>query len=142
MKVVTRHLSKETLIATGFVLFALSALFAFFDFVGRLDEIGTRFSALEVVVLVLLELPSRIYEVMPIAALLGAVFTMSRWAANSEFTILRVSGLSPVKLAMMLAVPGTILVSTTYLLGEFVAPIADKVRLELRNAYNGIFKAS
>ena len=37
MKVVTRHLNKETLIATGFVLFALSALFAFFDFVGRLD---------------------------------------------------------------------------------------------------------
>ena len=141
MKVVTRHLNKETLIAKGFVLFSLSALFAFFDFVGRLDEIGTRFSAWEVIVLVLLELPSRVYEVMPIAALLGGVFTMSRWAANSEFTILRVSGLSPVKLAMMLAVPGTILVSTTYLLGEFVAPAADKLRLELRNADHGILKA-
>ena len=36
MMVITRHLTKEILQATGFVLLALVALFAFFDLVGQL----------------------------------------------------------------------------------------------------------
>ena len=40
MKVITKHLTKEILQATGFVLLALVALFAFFDLVGQLGRIG------------------------------------------------------------------------------------------------------
>ena len=69
---------------------------------------------------------------MPIGVLLGAVYTMSRWAANSEFTILRVAGLSPLSLTRSLMVPGLILVGFTYLLGEFVAPESDALRQEVQ----------
>ena len=132
MKVVTRHLAKEILVATSFVLFALVALFAFFDIVGQASKIGSRYDFGEAVILTVLNLPTNLYQVMPIAALLGAVYTMSRWAANSEFTILRVSGLSPIRLAGMLAVPAALPVLVTYGLGEWVAPAADKMRGELR----------
>ena len=118
MKVVTRHLAKEILISTAFVLFALVALFAFFDLVGQLKRIGRDYSFLMAVWFTILEMPGRIYEVMPIAALLGAVFTLSRWAATSEFTILRTAGLSPVRLAVMLTVPGIVLIAATCALGE------------------------
>lgn len=33
MKVMTRHLTREVLVASLFILFALTALFAFFDLV-------------------------------------------------------------------------------------------------------------
>ena len=108
MRVVTRHLTKEILISTGFVLISLVALIAFFDLVGQAKNIGNRYDFSMALFLTVLKLPSRLYEVMPIAALLGAVYTMSRWAANSEFTILRISGLSPMRLAVMLMVPASV----------------------------------
>ena len=134
MKVVTRHLAKEILISTAFVLFALIALFAFFDLVGQLKRIGRDYSLLMAIWFTVMEMPARIYEVMPIAALLGAVFTLSRWAATSEFTILRTAGRSPLRLATMLTVPGLLMIAATYLLGEYVAPAADQYWLNLRTA--------
>ena len=132
MRVVTRHLTKEILISTGFVLISLVALIAFFDLVGQAKNIGNRYDFSMALFLTVLKLPSRLYEVMPIAALLGAVYTMSRWAANSEFTILRISGLSPLRLAVMLMVPASVLIAATYALGEWVTPAADKMRGEMR----------
>lgn len=132
MKVVTRHLTKEILQATGFVLLALIALFAFFDLVGQLGRISKGYTLIDAFIITGLRLPMRIYEVMPIAALLGAVFVMSQWAARSEFTILRVAGLSPVRLAGMLMVPGLILMTLTYGFGEFIAPSSDVYAREYR----------
>ena len=100
MRVITRQFTKEILISTSFVLVALVALFAFFDLIGQLDDVGTKNRTMgEAFTLTAMTLPSRIYEVMPLAALLASVYTMSRWAATSEFTVLRVAGMSPVSLA-------------------------------------------
>ena len=78
MRVVTRYLTKEILIATLFVLVALVALIAFFDLVAQAKNIGNRYDFGMGLFLTFLKLPSRLYEVMPIAVLLGAVYTMSR----------------------------------------------------------------
>lgn len=133
MKVLTRHVAKEVLIATLFVLVALVALIAFFDLVSQARNIGNRYSISMALFLTMLKLPSRLYEVMPIAALLGAVYTMSRLASNSEFTIMRVAGLSPFRLAGMMTVPALILIAMTYCLGEWLTPAADMMRNDLDN---------
>lgn len=133
MKVLTRHIAKEVLIATLFVLVALVALIAFFDLVSQARNIGNRYSISMALFLTMLKLPSRLYEVMPIAALLGAVYTMSRLAANSEFTIMRVAGLSPFRLAGMMTVPALILIAMTYCLGEWLTPAADMMRNDMDN---------
>lgn len=133
MKVLTRHVAKEVLIATLFVLVALVALIAFFDLVSQARNIGNRYSISMAFFLTMLKLPSRLYEVMPIAALLGAVYTMSRLASNSEFTIMRVAGLSPFRLAGMMTVPALILIAMTYCLGEWLTPAADMMRNDMDN---------
>lgn len=133
MKVLTRYVAKEVLIATLFVLVALVALFAFFDLVSQARNIGNRYSISMALFLTMLKLPSRLYEVMPIAALLGAVYTMSRLASNSEFTIMRVAGLSPFRLAGMMTVPALILIAMTYCLGEWLTPAADMMRNDMDN---------
>lgn len=133
MKVLTRYVAKEVLIATLFVLVALVALIAFFDLVSQARNIGNRYSISMALSLTMLKLPSRLYEVMPIAALLGAVYTMSRLASNSEFTIMRVAGLSPFRLAGMMTVPALILIAMTYCLGEWLTPAADMMRNDMDN---------
>ena len=133
MKILTRHLSKEILLSTTFVLVALVALIAFFDLVSQARDIGNRYSISMALFLTMLKLPSRLYEVMPIAVLLGAVYTMSRLASNSEFTIMRVSGLSPLRLASMMTVPALVLIAATYVLGEWITPAADMMRNDMDN---------
>lgn len=132
MKIITKKLTKEILLAATFVSIALVSLFAFFELIKQLDEINETFSMADAVVMTLLILPTRMYEIMPIACLLGAVFIMSRWASSSEFTALRCAGMSPVSFAMSLLVPGIILVGMTYLVGEVIAPAAQRYSQELR----------
>ena len=132
MKVITKQFTREILASTSFVLLALVALFAFFDLINQLDDVGKHFGLSDAFVFTALSLPARIYEVMPIAVLLASVYTMSRWASNSEFTVLRVAGLSPVSLAASLLVPGLLVVLFTYGMGELVSPPATRYAQELR----------
>jgi len=135
MKTIRRYLWLEIATATLFVLFALLALFLFFDMVAQLDEIGRRgFRFRDALFYVALTLPSRTYELAPIAALIGTIYTLSKLAANSEFTIMRVSGMSTRRLTNALLGIGVIMVALTYVLGEFISPpaerLAQKVRLQ------------
>ena len=126
MKVIDKQFAKEILLSTGFVLIALVALFAFFDLINQMDDVGTEYTIGTAFLLTSLTLPSRIYEVMPLAVLLAAVYTMSRWASTSEFTVLRVAGMSPLRLARALLLPGVLLVALTYGFGEVVSPWAAR----------------
>lgn len=133
MKVITRQFLREILVTTGFVLIVLIALFGFFELVQQLEEVRADYPISLALQLTALTLPLRIYEVMPLAVLLAAVYTMSRWASTSEFTALRVAGLSPARLTAALLVPGVILVALTYSVGEYLAPWANRYALTVES---------
>lgn len=138
MKTLRRYLGRELLRATGFVLFALLALFAFFDLLAQIDDLrpGT-YMLPQALAYVALTLPSRTYELMPIAALIGAIFALSQLAANSEFTIMRVSGMSTRKLALTVVQVGLLFVALTYAFGELVAPVAERKAQQVRAETRG-----
>jgi lipopolysaccharide export system permease protein len=118
----------EIIQATGFVLFALLAVFSFFELINQLDDVGRAgYQLREVFIYVLLGLPTRTYELMPIAALIGTIYALSKLASNSEFTIMRVSGMSTRRLAYAVLSVGVVLVLITYALGEFLAPPAERL---------------
>jgi lipopolysaccharide export system permease protein len=133
MRTLRRYLWREISIATLFVLFALLSLFTFFDMVQQLDEVGQRgFQLKHAFSFVGLSLPSRTYELMPIATLIGTIYALSKLAANSEFTIMRVSGMSTRRLLDSLLVIGLAFVALTFVLGEFIAPPAEKLAQRVR----------
>jgi lipopolysaccharide export system permease protein len=112
--------------STGFVLLALVALFAMFDLIKEFDDVGhAGYRVGHALAFVALLTPSRTYELMPIAALIGTIYALSKLAANSEFTIMRVAGLSTRRLAMTIMQIGAGFVVLTYLFGEAVAPSAE-----------------
>lgn len=141
MKVITRQFLKEILLSTLFVLTALVALFAFFELIGQLDEVGKGRTIAYALTMTALSLPARIYEVMPLAALLASVYTMSRWSASSEFTVLRAAGMSPLRLAGALLVPGILIVMLTYGVGELAAPWAERYAVEVKTGSDAALKA-
>jgi len=127
MSLLARYLASQVLAASGFVLLALLVLFAFFDVMQELGSLGRNNYGLgQAAVVVLLSIPGHLYEILPVAALIGTLFALSRLVGNSEFAVMRVSGLSIWRVAGYFAVIGVLLSLLLLLLGEFVAPWSDQ----------------
>lgn len=133
MKTLHRYLASEILGSTVFVFTALLMLFAFFDLINELGDLGKANYRLHVVlVYVLLSVPGHIYELFPVAALIGTMFALGRFVATSEFTVMRTSGLSFLRIARSVMRIGLIFVVLTYVFGEFVAPWSERTAQNLR----------
>jgi lipopolysaccharide export system permease protein len=133
LKTLRRYVWREIVGSTCFVLLALVALFALFDLISQFDEVGRAgYRVGQALAFVALLTPSRTYELMPIAALIGTIYALSKLAANSEFTIMRVAGLSTVRLAATILQVGAAFVVLTYLFGEAVAPSAEDLARRLK----------
>ncbi|KAF7600842.1 MAG: LPS export ABC transporter permease LptG [Candidatus Dactylopiibacterium carminicum] len=139
MKIARAYLRREILAAVAMVLLAFLCLFAFFDFLAELEDLGRGDYRLKhSLIFVLLSIPSRAYEVMPIAVLIGSLYALTQFARNSELTVLRAAGVSTMGLMLTLMQIGVIFVASTYVLGEYVAPplerVAQKWRLRSLNS--------
>jgi lipopolysaccharide export system permease protein len=145
MKTIRQLIYKETIQAVAFVAIGFLALFFFFDFVDELSQVGKSFSdstsgqyqVQHALLYVLLLTPNHLYELLPIAVLIGSVFVMARFAQSSEFTILRTSGLGPGLALKMLLGLGAIFVAFTFVIGDYVSPFADRTAQLLKARYLG-----
>ncbi len=127
MKKLARYLSGQVLAASAFVLFALLVLFAFFDVIQELGSLGRNSYGLgQVTVVVLLNIPGHLYEILPVAALIGTLFALSRLVGNSEYAVMRVSGLSNWRVAGYFAIIGVLLSVLVLVLGEYIAPWSEQ----------------
>lgn len=147
MSTISRYLAREIVSSVLFVLVGFVALFAFFDLVNELEDIGRGGYKLQHALgYVALGLPSRIYEVMPIAALIGSIFALSQFAAHSEFTAMRAAGLGRRRALGAIVAVGFWFAIGTALVGEVLTPqsekLAQKVRLSaMGGAVGGQFRS-
>jgi lipopolysaccharide export system permease protein len=133
MRTIRRYLAREIHGATLFVFLAFLALFAFFDLIHELGDLGKGDYRLQHALLyVLLSVPSHVYELFPIAVLIGTLYVLAHLAANSEYTVMRGSGLSPGQTASALVRIGIVFVALTYVVGEFLAPVSERAAQQLK----------
>jgi lipopolysaccharide export system permease protein len=137
--VLLRYFAREIIRSVVFVLIAFLALFAFFDLINELPNVGRGGYRLEHAFLfVLLGMPGYTYELMPIAALIGTIYALAQFAARSEFTIMRVSSMSTAMVGRMLGMIGILFVVVTFLFGEFLSPyssdLAKRLKLQAQGA--------
>lgn len=133
LKVYERHLAREIYSSTLLVLAAFLALFAFFDLIHEMAEVGKdNYQLRHAVGYVALTLPGRAYEIFPIAVLIGSLYALTLLARHSEITVLRASGLSTGELLLTLGKVGVVFVALTFILGEFIAPPAERAAQQLR----------
>ena len=141
MKTLRRLIYGEVLSAVAFVTVGFLSLFFFFDFVEEIQSIGNHAAAgyqlVHAASYVTLMIPSHLYELLPIAVLIGTIFVMARLAQNSEYTILRTSGLGPWRALKTLLLLGLGFVLLTFAVGDYVAPLADRTGQLLKARYQG-----
>ncbi|AWU99462.1 LPS export ABC transporter permease LptG [Burkholderia sp. JP2-270] len=133
MRLYEKYFARQIYVTFVFILFAFSGLFFFFDLISELNSVGHgNYKFGYAVMRVALQTPSRFYEIIPVAALISAIYVFAQMAASSEFTIFRVSGLATNQALRSLLKIGVPLVIITYLIGEFVGPYADQLSERVR----------
>ncbi len=142
MQTLRRLIHREMLITVAYVALAFLALFSFFDLVEELGNLGrgdkaNPYRITHAALFVLLWMPSRLYEALPIAVLIGSITVMARFAQSSEFTILRTSGMDPWRALRTLMSLGLVFTVLTFLVGDYIAPASAKVGQLLKSRYLG-----
>ncbi|MDR3323808.1 MAG: LPS export ABC transporter permease LptG [Zoogloeaceae bacterium] len=133
MKIHEKYIAREVLAAILLVLAALIALYGFFDLIESLKDVGKgEFAAQHAFLYVSLRLPGRLYELMPIAALIGTLYALSGLARHSEITVLRTSGMTTRHLLWQLFKVAGLIAVAALLLGETIVPPAERMAQDLR----------
>jgi lipopolysaccharide export system permease protein len=137
MKTLQRYVGRDVLLATLLIFGALLALFAFFDLIHELGDVGRGdYTISRALLYVTLQLPSRLYELFPVAALIGTLFAIAQLVGNSEYTVMRASGMSLSQMGWSVLRVGIPLAAATFLAGEYVAPPAERIAQTVRASGN------
>jgi lipopolysaccharide export system permease protein len=132
-----RYLAKQIYLSFAFILFALTSLFVFFDFIAEIRDTNNTYSVALAFLTVLMRVPSRLVEIIPIAGLIGGIYVMANMAALSEYTILRIAGLDTKKALitlMKIAIPIALLILLmSEVLGPFTEGLSKNIRLSALN---------
>ena len=141
MRTVRRLFYVDIAYAVVFVALAFLALFFFIDFVDELRDIGTRgYTAAHAAAYSLLHAPSHLYELMPIAVLIGTIYGLARLAQTSQYTILRTGGLGPGRALWLLTSLALAFGAITFVVGDYVAPFSERLASQLRARFSGSLK--
>jgi lipopolysaccharide export system permease protein len=140
MSILFRYIAREVLFASLLAMLVLAGLFTFFDFIAELsDAHSATYTPLVATLFVVMSLPARIYELMPLAVLIGGLFAWSRLSLSSEFSVMRTAGLSTGRLIVWMLTLGAMIGTATLLFGEYVTPYADRAAQQMKvRATSGI----
>lgn len=134
MSILQRYFFVSILQAVAFALAALLGLQAFMDLTGELPAVGKNgYNTVHAALYVLTMVPQHLTEVLPVASLIGTIYTMAQFASTSEFTIMRASSMSTRMAAIMVGKVGVVLVALAFIFGELITPrlaqVSEKIRL-------------
>lgn len=133
MNILKRYLSQEILASALLVTIGLLAMFSFFDLIQELDNLGKgNYHLGTVLIYVLLSVPGHIYEVAPVAVLLGTIYALAQLSHHSELVVMRTSGLSILSIARILLKIGVIFALITFVVGELITPVSEKTAQKMR----------
>lgn len=132
MKLLSKYLAKEIYSSVAFVFAGLIMLFSFMDLIQELHDIGEgNYRTFDVLLYVTLIIPTHIYELFPLAALIGTIFAVVQMASNSELMVYRSSGASLKQMVFAMIKTSLPLVLLCFIVGEFIAPPSDHLAQEL-----------
>ncbi len=139
MTILQRYFAVSIIQAVSFVAVAFLGLISFMDLSGELPSVGKGgYDFQNALMYVLLQMPGNVYQVMPVAALIGTIYTLAQFASSSEFTIMRASSMSTRMAAAMVFKVGILFVLVAFVFGELItprtAPLAERVRLAAKGS--------
>jgi lipopolysaccharide export system permease protein len=133
MKIIDRYIAKAVIAGSLTAFLVVIGLDVFFSLIGEIDEVGKGdYTLLKMLATVALTVPHSVYELFPVAALLGSLTGMGALATSSELVAMRASGMSIWRIVYSVMQAGIIMLIVVVILGEFVAPVTERYAQEIR----------
>ena len=137
MRIIRNYIFGEILISVLSVLCLFVGLFSVFDVIqgvadGEHANIGFGAAAFRSA----LEIPSWIYELIPLSALTGSLIALARMSASSEYVVMRSSGMTLKSLAWVLSLVSLGLCLLAIVVGEVLGPKAHQMLQSLNVSPN------
>ena len=122
MNTLDRYLYRTVLVYACMALAVLISLGGLFLFISQ-QNIGVgNYSAGDALLFTFLTLPEQAFELLPIAAMIGALMGLGHLASGSELVVIRASGVSVWRVAWPVGLAGFTMALAMYTIGEYVAP--------------------
>ena len=135
MSLLDRYIIRNVLGASLLALFILLALETFFTLLAELEDVGKgQYGLWQIIQFLALTLPRRLYEIFPLALLLGGLMGMGNLAAGSELVVMRAAGVSRLRIVLAALQVALLLSLVSLALGEYLAPWTEQLAQEGRAA--------
>ncbi len=133
-----RYIGTSVLLAILAVLGVILGLATLFAFIDEMSDISPTYGLGDVAWFVLLTAPRRLYDMLPMAALIGCLIGLGTLASNSELTIMRAAGVSVSRIVWAVMKPMLVLMVCGLLVGEYIAPVTEAKAQADRSLAQGI----
>ncbi len=122
-----RYIMRTVLLTAILSLCVLLALEVFFTFLTELEDVGDGgYGVAQLLRYLALSLPRMLYEIFPLALLLGGLLGMGGLAQTSELVVMRAAGISRLRLVGAAVAAGLLLSVISVGIGEYIAPGAEQ----------------
>jgi lipopolysaccharide export system permease protein len=123
-----RLIARHVLYSMLLVLSVLVALAVFFILIDALKDYGKAgFGAVALLKYVLLKQPGEVYDLAPIAALIGTIMGLSTLALNAELIAMRAAGVSVARIVGAVMKIGVVFAVAILVAGEYVVPVSENL---------------
>jgi len=135
VKILDRYIAVAVITGTLVALLIIVGLDIFFNVIAQLDNVGRdNYTLMTLVQFIALITPQSMYQLFPVAALLGSLMGMGGLSANSELIAMRAGGLSVWRIIRSVMQVGVLMLIVAVFVGEVVAPVAEQHGQQLRAA--------
>ncbi|MED5535492.1 MAG: LPS export ABC transporter permease LptG [Pseudomonadota bacterium] len=135
MNLLNRYIAVTILKSVAIVIFVLIAVGTFIDFMAQLSDVGTaQYDLRTAAAYAALRIPRMVFQLLPAAALIGALLGLGNLAVHRELVVMRASGISKLRLMGPVAIAGFVLMVIMAVLGESLAPSLGAYAREVRAA--------
>jgi lipopolysaccharide export system permease protein len=133
MRTLDRHIAIHVIRGSVLTLLVLLAVFSIADFLDDLSNVGkANYSMTRAIEYMILTTPHRVFALFPLAAVIGSLIGLGTLAANKELVVVRAAGVSTMRIAGAAMMGAALLVVGAVLVGEVLAPYAERLALERR----------
>lgn len=124
MNIISKYLAKTTIQSILLVSLILFGIEAFIRFTREFPDLGTgSYNLAQVFAYVPMILPTDVYQLFPMAGLLGSIIGLGIIASHSELIVIRSSGVSISQITTSILKAAIILSLFMLIIGEFLAPL-------------------
>lgn len=121
------YIARSVLLATLVVVLVIVGLDAIFSLVDELNQLKGDYQFMDALLFMLIRLPRRIYEYLPMACLIGCLAGLGSLAASSELTVMRAAGISVARITLAVIKPMLILMLLNMAIAEYVVPPLERI---------------